>query len=141
MAVGKGTFLSLFFFEICPQHTAKEWLCRAHCQTRFRACLGPRFLRRRQRNAENPAKHHVTDALIPIAAAAGCSYFNWNAAYSGSEGICASLHRDFAYRAAGGHENKQVLSQADLSLAIAVLLHDVWFSVLVLACIGWILFG
>jgi len=72
-----------------------------------RACLGPRFLRRRQRNAENPAKHHVTDALIPIAAAAGCSYFNWNAAYSGSEGICASLHRDFAYRAAGGHGNKQ----------------------------------
>ena len=93
------------------------------------------------RNAENPAKRHATDALIPVAAAAGSSFFNWNAVYSGSEGINTSLHRDFAYRAAGGHENKQVLSQADLSLAIAVLLHDVWFSVLVLACIGWILFG
>ena len=107
----------------------------------LRACLGPRFLRRWQRNAENPAKRHATDALIPVAAAAGSSFFNWNAVYSGSEGINTSLHRDFAYRAAGGHENKQVLSQADLSLAIAVLLHDVWFCVLVLACIGWILFG
>ena len=69
--------------------------------------FGTAFLRRRQRNAENPAKRHAIDALIPIATAAGSSFFNWNAAYSGSEGIGASLHRDFAYRAAGGHGNKQ----------------------------------
>ena len=74
---------------------------------RSRACLGPRFLRRRQRNAENPAKRHAIDALIPIATAAGSLFFNWNAAYSGSEGIGVSLHRDFAYRAAAGHGNKQ----------------------------------